>query len=63
MVSAYDQNVVYPFLGMLTFVVIAETSGGRHQISSIKTSGNNPCFQQPMKQANPENGVEVVGYY
>ena len=60
MVSTYDQNVVYPFRGVLTFVVIDQTSGGLHQSSSIKASGNNPCFQQPMTQANPENGVEAL---
>jgi hypothetical protein len=60
MVSTDDHNVVYPFRGVLSFVVIDQTSGGWHQSSSIKASGNNPCFQQPTAQFNQENGVEAL---
>jgi hypothetical protein len=59
MVCSDDVNVEYPFRGVITFVLIDQTSGGQHLNTSIKASGNNVSFQKPKTSVNPENGVRA----
>ena len=58
--SGAGKQVVYPFRGVITFVVIDQSTNGQHASTSIKASGGNPSFQKPRTEVNPENGVEML---
>ena len=56
----YRKDINYPFRGVITFVVIDQSSHGDHVKKSIRASGNNLSFQQPQSVYNTENGVEAL---
>lgn len=57
MKKSTNQQVEYPFRGVITFVVIDQSGNCKHVNHSIRASGENPCFQKPITEYNNENGV------
>lgn len=60
MVATEATEVIYPFRGVLTFVVVDQSTNGKHISTSIRASGANPSFQKPTSQFNPENGLTTL---
>ena len=55
-----DVDVTYPFRGVITFVVVDQSTNQQHYTTSIKASGYNKRFYKPSLKFNPEYGLQQL---